>query len=118
MPFAAAKEAHVSPACAWAYLAQGDAIPDCVGEGDAISDCVGDGVELGVLSAVMTGTLVLVQATLATTVDMTLETTVDMMVESGVGPVGEESMFVETTVDMARAVELSPPPPPFMASTQ
>lgn len=33
--FAAANDEHVSPVWAWAYLAQGEAIPDWVGEGDA-----------------------------------------------------------------------------------
>ena len=49
MPFATANEAHVSPECACAYLAQRDEAPGWIGEGTgkallAIVGTVGEGV--------------------------------------------------------------------------
>ncbi len=101
MPFAVAKDAHVSPGCAWAYLAQREEMPDWTGEGRANAVLAGVGVG---------GELLMVGARgVAEIVEMMVE----RMVERDVGMamamvlVGAESMVemrVDRTVDMVVVV--------------
>ena len=81
MPFATANEAHVSPGCACAYLAQRDEAPGWIGEGTgkallAIVGMEGEGVAFEVVAE-----------TVAVTVEITVET-VEVTMEGVVVIVG------------------------------
>lgn len=67
IPFAAAKDVHVSPVWAWAYLAHGDAMPDCVGRETGFVMLVGTTASMVDMMVVM-----IVDMMVGTTVDMTI----------------------------------------------
>ena len=71
----------MSPLCGWAYLAQGDAIPDCVGEGAAAAAAALAMVGVG------TGNKGVVLGDDASTVDMRVDMTVDRTVGTSSGVV-------------------------------